>query len=229
MEFTTAQGQQDLFDYVHRPRRTIVEILTDFADTAARIPHEYIFDILSPLQPRSFSIASSQMTSPSEAHLLVAVVHYKSKRLVKPRRGVCSTWLASRDVTQDVTVPVWVKRGTIAFPDDERPVIMVGPGTGVAPFRSFIQERIARGIGGNILFFGSRNKHSDFFFEREWQKYTDLGLLTVITAFSRDQEDKVYVQHRIPEHSALVWKLIHEHNASFFIAGSLNNSSIFCA
>ena len=143
MEFTTAQGQQDLFDYVHRPRRTIVEILTDFVDTAARIPHEYIFDILSPLQPRSFSIASSQMTSPSEAHLLVAVVHYKSKRLVKPRRGVCSTWLASRDVTQDVTIPVWVKRGTIAFPDDERPVIMVGPGTGVAPFRSFIQERIA--------------------------------------------------------------------------------------
>ena len=100
LEFTTAQGQQDLFDYVHRPRRTIVEILADFANTTARIPHEYIFDIIPPLQPRSFSIASSQMTSHDEAHLLVAVVCYKSKRLVKPRRGVCSTWLASCDVTQ---------------------------------------------------------------------------------------------------------------------------------
>ena len=220
-EFTTAEGQQDLFDYVHRPRRTIVEILADFPQVAASVPHQYIFELVPVLQPRAFSIASSPSAHPAEAQLLVAVVSYKSKRLVKPRRGVCSTWLAGIDTSTDTRVPVWIKKGTIQFPrDPEQPVIMVGPGTGVAPFRNFIQQRVAVGVGNNVLFFGCRNESKDFFCGREWDDYCGRGLLRLFTAFSRDQDDKVYVQHRIKEQSALLWNLIDSRNACFFLAGA---------
>ena len=222
LEFCSPEGQDELYSYCHRPRRTIVEILGDFPQTTQNIDLNYLYDLIQPLQPRAFSIASSQRVDASQLQLLMAVVRYKSK-LVKPREGVCSTWLSRLNpkVDTSVKVPVWVKKGTISFPSNNNncPVIMVGPGTGVAPFRNFIQERVSNNIGGNVLFFGCRNKAADFLCEREWQGYVDRGLLKLFVAFSRDQEDKQYVQHLIEEKAALVWDLVHHSGAYFYVAG----------
>lgn len=218
MEFCTAEGQEELYSYCNRVRRSILEVLQDFPLTSANIPFEYLFDLIPVLQPRSFSIASSQKMFPNEIHVLMAVVKYKTK-LYKPRLGVCSTWLSGMS-PGTCSVPIWVKKGTIAFPkDSDTPVIMVGPGTGCAPFRSFIQERTMDGTAGNILYFGCRNKDKDFFCKDEWTKLVNKGLLDLITAFSRDQEDKIYVQHRISENKLMLWDVL-EKGGWFFVAGN---------
>ena len=144
-EFASAEGQEELNDYCYRQKRSYLEVLKDFPHAAANIPIEYLFDLIPPLQARAFSIASSQEMFPHEAHILMAVVKYKTK-IHKPRQGVCSTWLASINPheNQDIKIPVWVTSGTIKFPvADSIPVIMIGPGTGCAPFRSFIQQRVS--------------------------------------------------------------------------------------
>ncbi|KAJ8285721.1 hypothetical protein GJAV_G00030160 [Gymnothorax javanicus] len=221
MEFCSAEGQEDLFDYCNRPRRTAVEVLADFPHTTAELIVDYLLDLFPEIQPRSFSIASSLLAHPNRIHILLAVVKYKTK-LLKPRKGLCSTWLASLDPTQgEVRVPLWVKKGTLTFPGDlDSAVIMVGPGTGVAPFRSALQERAAQGKTNNVLFFGCRSSTKDFYCRCEWEEMQRAGQLTLLTAFSRDQEDKIYVQHRVKEQAALLWDLITNHNGHFYIAGN---------
>ncbi|XP_013410123.1 NADPH-dependent diflavin oxidoreductase 1-like [Lingula anatina] len=221
-EFATAEGQQELYSYCNRPRRTTLEVLQDFPHTGPMVPFEYLFDLIPPLLPRAFSIASSQMVNPNQVQILMAVVKYKTI-IKKPRRGVCSTWLASVDPQEepDIRIPIWVKRGTIAFPQkDDPPVIMIGPGTGVAPFRNYIQDRVMRNVGGNYLFFGCRNEAKDFYCAEEWQEYVNRGFLQLFTAFSRDQEDKVYVHHRMLEQKKLLWELIDKKGAYVYIAGN---------
>ncbi|KAK3755557.1 hypothetical protein RRG08_012779 [Elysia crispata] len=230
-EFCTAQGQEELYNYCNRVKRNIREVLQDFTQTCARIPFEYLFDLIPPLQPRAFSIASSPSAHPDQLHILMAVVRYRTK-LHLPRLGVCSNWLANINLEDEdtesnaggekvTTVPIWVKRGTIRFPSDPNvPLIMVGPGTGLAPFRSAIHERCTGDKGGLVLFFGCRSESKDFFCADEWKHFTQEGLLKLSTAFSRDQEEKIYVQHRIREQGALLWKMIHEQNAYFYIAGN---------
>ncbi|KAK7895815.1 hypothetical protein WMY93_021140 [Mugilogobius chulae] len=220
LEFSSAAGQDDLHTYCNRPRRTALEVLADFPHTTAEIKVDYLLDLFSEIQPRSFSIASSLKTHPNRLQILVAVVRYKTK-LHKPRRGLCSNWLASLDPGKDVHVPLWVKKGTLKFPKDkDTPIIMVGPGTGVAPFRSAIQERTAEGKTANVLFFGCRSESKDFYFKVEWEEKVQAGHLTLFTAFSRDQENKVYVQHRISENAELLMDLITNKNAYFYIAGN---------
>ncbi|MFT7817556.1 NADPH-dependent diflavin oxidoreductase 1 isoform X2 [Arapaima gigas] len=220
-EFSSAQGQEELHSYCSRPRRTALEVLADFPHTTAAITVDYLPDLFPEIQPRSFSIASSLLMHPNRIQILVAVVRYKTQ-LHKPRKGLCSTWLASLDPMQgEVLVPLWVKKGGLRFPSDTNtPVIMVGPGTGVAPFRSAIQERTAQHRNGNVLFFGCRSESRDFYCRSEWEELQQGGCLTLFTAFSRDQEDKVYVQHRITEQARLLWDLIVNRNAHFYIAGN---------
>ncbi|KAK7487379.1 hypothetical protein BaRGS_00021341 [Batillaria attramentaria] len=219
-EFCTPESQDDLYSYCNRVRRTILEVLQDFRLSSQRVPFEYLFDLIPPVQPRAFSIASSPKAHPGEIHILMAVVRYRTK-LHQPRQGVCSTWLASLTPGAEVKVPIWVKRGTIVFPRDEStPVVMVGPGTGVAPFRSFIHERVADGVGGNYLFFGCRGKERDFYCQEEWSRMEEKQLLQLFTAFSRDQEEKIYVQDKIRENGPLIWRLLNEQSAHFFIAGN---------
>ncbi|VDI53148.1 NADPH-ferrihemoprotein reductase [Mytilus galloprovincialis] len=216
-EFCTAEGQEELYTYCNRVRRSILEVLQDFPHTSANIPFEFLFDLIPVLQPRSFSIASSQKMYPDEIHVLMAVVTYKTK-MFKPRLGVCSTWLAG--MSPGTTVPLWVKKGTIAFPTDPAcPVVMVGPGTGCAPFRSFIQERTVAGTGGNTLYFGCRNKDNDYYCQDEWTALVDKGLLNLVTAFSRDQDDKIYVQHKILESKLMLWNIL-ENGGWFYVAGN---------
>ncbi|KAM9734721.1 NADPH-dependent diflavin oxidoreductase 1 [Menidia menidia] len=220
-EFSSAAGQDDLHGYCNRPRRTALEVLGDFPHTTAELHVDYLLDLFPEIQPRSFSIASSLKAHPQRLQILVAVVQYKTK-MFKPRRGLCSTWLASLDPTQgEIYVPLWVKKGSLRFPrDKEIPVIMVGPGTGVAPFRSAVQERIAEGKTANVLFFGCRSESKDFFFRSEWESQRKAEQLQLFTAFSRDQEEKVYVQQRVRQNGALLWDLIAKRGAWFYIAGN---------
>nr|XP_041575592.1 NADPH-dependent diflavin oxidoreductase 1 isoform X2 [Taeniopygia guttata] len=215
-EFSSAQGQEELYSYCNRPRRTTLEVLWDFPHATCAIPADYLLDLIPRIRPRAFSIASSMLMQ-----ILVAVVRYKT-RLSKPRRGLCSTWLASLNPEQgDVRVPLWVKTGGMKFPaDPATPVIMIGPGTGVAPFRAAIQERVALGCRGNCLFFGCRHQSKDFYCQTEWEELVTKGFLTLFTAFSRDQEEKVYVQHRIRENGKLVWELLSSENAHVYLAGN---------
>lgn len=220
-ELSSAAGQEALHQYCRRPRRTTLEVLCDFPHTAAAIPPDYLLDLIPPIRPRAFSIASSLLAHPRRLQVLVAVVQYQT-RLKEPRRGLCSSWLASLDPGQGpVRVPLWVRPGSLSFPREPgTPVIMVGPGTGVAPFRAAVQERVAQGQAGNLLFFGCRWRDQDFYWEAEWRELEERGCLTLVTAFSREQEQKVYVQHRLRERGPLVWELLDRHGACFYLAGN---------
>eukprot|EP00088_Acartia_fossae_P058241 TRINITY_DN6808_c0_g1_i8.p1 TRINITY_DN6808_c0_g1~~TRINITY_DN6808_c0_g1_i8.p1 ORF type:complete len:607 (-),score=81.11 TRINITY_DN6808_c0_g1_i8:200-2020(-) len=222
LEFNTAEGQQELYEYCNRPRRNILEVLYDFRHTTPNIPFDYLFDLIPQIKSRSFSIASSQEKHGNNLQLLVAVVRYMSN-LKSPRLGLCSNWLARRN--QGDKIKVWTRSGTLKFPpNEETPCILVGPGTGVAPFRSFISSVVASSSNKRqiVLFFGSRNKSADFFFADEWSADSadSADNVKVITAFSRDQEDKIYVQHRIQENKELVCDLIFDKKGWFYVAGN---------
>ncbi|XP_060464106.1 NADPH-dependent diflavin oxidoreductase 1 isoform X1 [Panthera onca] len=221
LQFSAPQGQEELYSYCNRPRRTVLEVLCDFPHTAGAVPADYLLDLIPPIRPRAFSIASSLLAHPSRLQILVAVVHYRT-RLKEPRRGLCSSWLASLDPGRGpVQVPLWVRPGSLTFPETpDTPVILVGPGTGVAPFRAAVQERVARGQTGNFLFFGCRWRDQDFYWESEWLELERKGCLTLFTAFSREQERKVYVQHRLRELGPLVWDLLDRRGAYFYLAGN---------
>ncbi|XP_006498509.1 NADPH-dependent diflavin oxidoreductase 1 isoform X5 [Mus musculus] len=189
LELSSARGQEELWEYCSRPRRTILEVLCDFPHTAGAIPPDYLLDLIPRIRPRAFSIASSLLAHPRRLQILVAVVKYQT-RLKEPRHGLCSSWLASLNPGQagPVRVPLWVRPGSLVFPKTpDTPIIMVGAGTGVAPFRAAIQERVAHGQTGNFLFFGCRQRDQDFYWQTEWQKLEQKGWLTLVTAFSREQ------------------------------------------
>lgn len=131
-EFTTASGQEELYDYCNRPRRNILEVLKDFPNTTPHVPFDYLFDMVPCIRPRSFSIASALRVHQQELHLLVAVVRFKT-RLVTPRRGLCSTWITGLE--PGTSLPFKIKPGSIALPKSDVPIVMIGPGTGCAPFR----------------------------------------------------------------------------------------------
>ncbi|HEX8373200.1 MAG TPA: sulfite reductase subunit alpha [Chthoniobacterales bacterium] len=175
--------------------------------------------VLRKLQPRLYSISSSLNAYPEQVHLTIAAVRYESHG--RQRKGVASTFLCDR-VTSDVPVPVFVHTAKgFRLPEDKSlPVIMVGPGTGVAPFRAMVQEREVTGATGkNWLFFGEQRSASDFFYKEEWEAAMAKGVLTKLTtAFSRDQEQKMYVQHRMLENAPEIWSWLEE-GAHFFVCG----------
>ncbi|MGM8932794.1 assimilatory sulfite reductase (NADPH) flavoprotein subunit [Salinicola halophyticus] len=174
---------------------------------------------LRKLPPRLYSIASSQSAASDEVHLTVAVVRYETHG--RARNGVTTSYLADRIEPGD-RVPIYIDRNKqFKLPDDdEAPLIMIGPGTGVAPFRAFLQEREERGAGGdNWLFFGDRRFRSDFLYQTEWLKWRQRGLLTRLdVAFSRDQADKVYVQDRLREQAETLYAWL-EAGAYVYVCG----------
>jgi sulfite reductase (NADPH) flavoprotein alpha-component len=173
---------------------------------------------LRPLQPRLYSIASSQEAVGDEVHLTVAPVRYELHG--SGRGGVASTHIADR-LELGATVPVYVQENPhFRLPGDDVPVIMIGPGTGVAPFRAFMQEREARAAAGKSwLFFGERNFRSDFLYQVEWQQWLKDGVLSRLDlAFSRDTAEKVYVQHRMLEQGRELYAWLEE-GAHFYVCG----------
>jgi sulfite reductase (NADPH) flavoprotein alpha-component len=194
--------------------------LLDLLDAfpSARPPLSELISALDPLLPRLYSIASSPKKSPREVHLAVAVVRYQMRS--RRRDGVASTFLSDR-LMPGGTVSVYVNPAEgFRLPAPDRPMIMIGPGTGIAPFRAFLEERRETGASGrNWLFFGNPRRSSDFLFEEELAGYCRDGLLRRLdTAFSRDQAHKVYVQHRMLENAAALWAWL-EDGAHLYVCG----------
>lgn len=194
--------------------RDVLDPLMEF-ESVRFAPEEFV-KVLRKLQPRLYSIASSQKHCPSSVHLTVAIVHYESYN--RPRKGVCTTFLSERAQT----VPVFIHSAKhFHIPEDpDASLIMVGPGTGIAPFRAFLQDRKATGARGrNWLFFGEQHSASDFFYQEELENYHSEGLLTHLhTAFSRDQDYKIYVQHRMQENAEEIYAWL-EAGTYFYVCG----------
>ncbi|NMD97135.1 sulfite reductase subunit alpha [Rhodococcus sp. BL-253-APC-6A1W] len=196
--------------------RDILDVL--LLEPAPELSAEEFLSLLRPLQHRAYSISSSPNACDGAVHLTVASVRYGDDD--RERHGVCSTYLADR--VGDGTVGIFVTRNK-AFrvpSDDTAPMIMVGPGTGIAPFRGFLQERRARGATGkNWLFFGDQRRDCDYIYEDELAEFTASGVLTRLDlAFSRDQAEKIYVQTRMTEHGAELFAWLEE-GGHFYICG----------
>jgi sulfite reductase (NADPH) flavoprotein alpha-component len=181
-------------------------------------PEEFV-KLLRRLPPRLYSIASALSAHPNEVHLTVATVRYEIRG--RQRKGVASTFLADR-WPEGTTAGIYLQSQQKHFflpPDPATPIIMVGPGTGIAPFRGFVAHRVVTGAPGkNWLFFGEQKSSGDFFYKEEFEKYIAAGKLTMTCAWSQDQEHKIYVQHKLREHGAEVWKWLQE-GADFFVCG----------
>ena len=180
-------------------------------------PQEFV-DTLAKLQPRLYSISSSLKAHPEQVHFTIDVVHYESRG--RMRKGVCSTFLAER--AEKAPVPVFPNTSRFRLPEDgNTPIVMVGPGTGIAPFRAYLQERKAVGAKGkNWLFFGSQHEHCNYFYKEEMAELKRDGILTRLDcAWSRDQADKSYVQHKMLSCAAEIWQWMDGEGAHFFVCG----------
>ncbi len=198
----------------------IIDIVRRFP---AQVEAQVFVDALRKLSPRSYSIASSPGANPDEVHVTVAAVRYDA--FGSEHWGAASTHLADRVAAGD-TIPVYIESNSrFRLPiEDDAPIIMIGPGTGVAPFRAFVEERAERGAGGgNWLFFGDRTFADDFLYQLEWQRHLKSGRLDRLdVAFSRDQQQKIYVQDRIREHGAEVYAWL-ERGAHLYVCGDARN------
>jgi sulfite reductase (NADPH) flavoprotein alpha-component len=212
-----ADNGEVLNEYLHS--RDYVDILREFDEARFETPESFLSQ-LSPIPPRLYSIAASQAAHPGEVHLCVAVVRYETHG--RPKRGLCSGFLADDAAVGRPDVPVYVQESkSFRLPaDGARDIILVGPGTGIAPFRAFLEQRALDGARGrNWLFFGEQHRATDFFYERDWARFQKLGQLHRLDlAFSRDQERKIYVQHRMKEQARDLWAWL-QGGAYFYVCG----------
>ncbi|MBA4187405.1 MAG: sulfite reductase subunit alpha [Planctomycetaceae bacterium] len=202
----------------------VLDLLDQFP--SARAPIADMIAAMSPLQPRLYSISSSLKAHPEEVHLTVGVVRYTQGSRI--RKGVASNFLTETLRTrQKAGVFVHTSPGFRVPTDGDVPIIMVGPGTGIAPFRAFLEERSATGANGkNWLFFGDQRRDTDFLYRYELEAYQQSGLLTRLdTAFSRDQAEKVYVQHRMMESAKELWDWL-ESGAHFYVCGDARRMAL---
>ncbi|MGE4429978.1 MAG: assimilatory sulfite reductase (NADPH) flavoprotein subunit [Sphingobium sp.] len=209
-------GERSVFLRTHH----IVDIVRRFPVPGTQ-PQDFL-SALRPLQPRLYSLASSLSAAPDEAHLTVAPVRYALHG--EPRSGVASGLLADR-AEPDTVLPVYIQSNAhFRLPGDDAPIIMIGAGTGVAPYRAFLQEREARDAGGKSwLFFGDRNFRTDFLYQTEWQGWLKDGTLSRMdVAFSRDRTEKTYVQHRMKEQARDLFGWLEE-GAHVYVCGDATN------
>jgi sulfite reductase (NADPH) flavoprotein alpha-component len=213
-ELLKPERKQDLDTYLWGME--VVDFLIEHP-SIAWTPQEFV-DNLAKLMPRLYSISSSLKAHPNRVHFTIDIVHYESRG--RKRKGVCSTFLAER--TASAQVPIFPNTSKFRLPTDSNtPIIMVGPGTGVAPFRAFLQERKAVGAKGkNWLFFGSQHEHCNYFYREEFEAMKADGFLTRLDcAWSRDQSGKSYVQHKMLNGAAELWKWIDNEGAYFYVCG----------
>ncbi|QFU24323.1 assimilatory sulfite reductase (NADPH) flavoprotein subunit [Shewanella eurypsychrophilus] len=208
-----AEDKELTRQFVHNNQ--LADLVTNYS---AEVTALQLLSMLRPITPRLYSIASSQSEVESEVHLTVALVEDDRDGIA--RFGGASQFLAQADEAAEIKVYVEPNNHFRLPQNPETPVIMVGPGTGVAPFRAFMQERAAQGIEGNSwLIFGNPHFEQDFLYQTEWQQYLNDGSLSRIDlAFSRDQEHKIYVQHKIAEQGEELWRWL-ESGAHFYICG----------
>jgi len=209
------ESKEVLTGFLHE--RAFIDLLAEFP--SARLNPQEFVDHLRKLMPRLYSIASSPRVHPKDIHPTIAVVRYETNH--RERVGVCSTYLADRVQVGTTQFPVFVSHSHFRPPaDPSRDAIMVGPGTGIAPFRAFVQDRIAiAATGRNWVFFGDQHRGTDFLYEEEWTEWLAKGAIARLdTAFSRDQLKKIYVQDRMRENAKEVWAWI-KGGAYFYVCG----------
>ena len=214
-ELLAPERKEDLRSWLYG--REIIDLLLGTPGLALG-PADLI-ELLKPLAPRLYSICSSPKATPGQVHLTVNIVRHDSHG--RARKGICSTFLADR-VSAHMTLPIFVQKspGFRLPANGDAPMIMIGPGTGVAPFRAFLQERQAIGAKGrNWLFFGEQRAACDFYYREDLEGMLASGHLTKLcTAFSRDQEEKIYVQHRMLAEAAALWTWLQD-GAHVYVCG----------
>lgn len=218
-EFSKIEESEELYDYANRPRRLILETILEFQQNL-RIPVEYILDLIPTIKPRLFLIASR----PSQhlVELIVAVVVYKTI-LRRVRRGLCTKWLKLLDINDKIVFSIHKSGLSFELPNIKKPpILMVSPGTGVAPMKSLIEHTAILDAPQDMyLFYGCRYKDSDYLFAELWDRLSKENKLSIYPSFSRELGTKVkYVQHKLFEEYALVGDLILNQNAIVFICGS---------
>jgi sulfite reductase (NADPH) flavoprotein alpha-component len=213
IELISGSDHDALAEFVDKYQ--VVDVVRQYP---AEVAAQDFVSMLRRLSPRSYSIASSLAANPDEVHLTVAAVHYDA--FGTEHWGAASTHLIDGLSVGDLVSVFVEKNSRFRLPEDNVPVIMIGPGTGVAPFRAFVEERAEQGAkGDNWLFFGDRNFDSDFLYQLEWQRHLKQGHLRRLdTAFSRDQRSKIYVQDRIRENGAELHQWL-ENGAAVYVCG----------
>merc|ERR1712127_232166 len=228
LQMTVAEGKELYQQWVVQDNRSILHILEDL--TSCKPPLDLICEMLPRLQSRYYSISSSSKVHPESVHLTAALVKYKTPT-GRTNKGVATNWLSTKKPHPEhpATVPIFIRKSQFRLPARPlTPIIMIGPGTGVAPFRGFIQERSkmkkeGKPVGETILFFGCRNRSEDYLYEEEFQECVDEGLLTMHVAFSREHEMKVYVTHLLKEQGANVWRILGKENGHLYVCGDARN------
>lgn len=216
LDFILGETQKDAlkeYQKAHEIWDTLAE------NDEVRFSPQELCHMLMPLLPRFYSIASANSVVGEEVHLTVAELIYETNGHI--RRGVCTNYLCRLAALHDYNIPIYVQssNGFTLPEDDAAPMIMIGPGTGVAPYRAFMQERLKRGATGlNWLFFGEWYRHYQFLYEDFWEELVSKGQLRLDTAFSRDQAHKIYVQHRMLEHGKELFSLL-EKGGHLYVCG----------
>ncbi|XP_076452783.1 NADPH--cytochrome P450 reductase-like [Babylonia areolata] len=231
MTQATEDGKARYLDWVVKDHRNILAILQDLP--SLHPPLDHILELLPRLQARLYSISSSPKVQPETISITAVLVEYTT-RPGRPVKGVATSWLKAKrpgrpDNGPRPRVPIYVRKSAFRLPfKAATPVIMIGPGTGLAPFRGFLQERDflrreGKEVGDTTLYFGCRHRAQDFIYEDELRQYEERGSLTHLhTAFSRDQTHKVYVQHLLQQQAEHTWNAL-QNNGHLYICGDARN------